>query len=165
MNRGGAGGTTKIKTRFTQSQTNKTTGKLFSINRSCDQGVEGTRRLLEERRGRTKATARQQRGNERPPSGQKMDDIILQIHLGNRNRSRPRAARPPTRTTEGVKWEWRTSEVQHTKCAWWRLCVPRHRKLNIEKLPCTCMGNNACCRTVHGRTAKHVAGPYMALLN
>jgi hypothetical protein len=29
--------------------------------------------------------------------------------------------------SEGVKWEWRTSEVQHTKCAWWRLCVPCHR--------------------------------------
>ena len=29
--------------------------------------------------------------------------------------------------SEGVKWEWRTSDVQHTKCAWWRLCVPCHR--------------------------------------
>ena len=29
--------------------------------------------------------------------------------------------------SEGVKWEWRTSDVQHTKCAWWRWCVPCHR--------------------------------------
>jgi hypothetical protein len=29
--------------------------------------------------------------------------------------------------SEGVKWEWRTSDVQHTKCAWWRLGVPCHR--------------------------------------
>ena len=26
--------------------------------------------------------------------------------------------------SEVFKWEWRTSEVQYTKCAWWRLCVP-----------------------------------------
>jgi hypothetical protein len=29
--------------------------------------------------------------------------------------------------SEGVKWEWRTSEVQHAKCAWWRLRVQCHR--------------------------------------
>jgi hypothetical protein len=62
---GGRGGTTKFETRFAKSQATKTTGKLFSINRSLDQGVEGILPRLYEMRGNSEATNGHRAGRRR----------------------------------------------------------------------------------------------------